>query len=451
MRRRGIWRSPRKPASRLASPGTIPTCENPGVNGPGIEPCSPWWRVSSLTAQPPPPPVTSRFIRKLRGDVLLMNKNVTVGSATSEYIVVEFPTCHTTRLSPRRIRFDFRRGHPRILTCGNRAGRCHWSVDFLRVLSFPPPFHSGAAPYSPRFTIICSQDLDVKSRPNLFTHSLQHATLNSAFSHELNSLIYIWNVELARFIGASVGLAVSKLGSYNGDRVSTSVYQVGIGGKQNENISCFTPGVLYIMNVENVTCRAVGRQQAVHNSCARLQVSQGFRTDVYDGYKITTVEYPLRLRPELEPRNTWPLSGSFGKAMWLVLGVRLLGQVVYQMCAKFPGKLCMLSGQTRHYLTSTHELGVKNNWKRSNKRMRLWGKREHPEVNPAANTMSYKFAIGEKNSLFDPAGNRTRFTLGGGEREIPEINPTTNDIIRHDYHMRKSGLNPDRLGGRQAG
>ncbi|KAJ8889776.1 hypothetical protein PR048_009279 [Dryococelus australis] len=30
----------------------------------------------------------------------------------------------------------------------NRAGRCRWSADFLGDLPIPPPFHSGAAPYS---------------------------------------------------------------------------------------------------------------------------------------------------------------------------------------------------------------------------------------------------------------------------------------------------------------
>ncbi|KAJ8895474.1 hypothetical protein PR048_000807 [Dryococelus australis] len=37
--------------------------------------------------------------------------------------------------------------------------------EFSRVLPFPPPFHSGAAPNSPRFTLIGSQDLDVNNRP----------------------------------------------------------------------------------------------------------------------------------------------------------------------------------------------------------------------------------------------------------------------------------------------
>ncbi|KAJ8878511.1 hypothetical protein PR048_019089 [Dryococelus australis] len=31
---------------------------------------------------------------------------------------------------------------------GNRAGRCRWSAGFLGDLPFPPPLHSGAAPYS---------------------------------------------------------------------------------------------------------------------------------------------------------------------------------------------------------------------------------------------------------------------------------------------------------------
>ncbi|KAJ8874234.1 hypothetical protein PR048_025077 [Dryococelus australis] len=46
--------------------------------------------------------------------------------------------------------------------------RCPWSAGFLGDLPFPPPLHSGATPYSPRYTPIGLQDLAVKSRPNLF-------------------------------------------------------------------------------------------------------------------------------------------------------------------------------------------------------------------------------------------------------------------------------------------
>ncbi|KAJ8885938.1 hypothetical protein PR048_012144 [Dryococelus australis] len=63
-------------------------------------------------------------------------------------------------------------GSLRIFARGNRAGRCHWSAGFLGDLPFPPPFHYGAAPYSPHFALIGSEDLDVKSRPNLFIHPL---------------------------------------------------------------------------------------------------------------------------------------------------------------------------------------------------------------------------------------------------------------------------------------
>ncbi|KAJ8878202.1 hypothetical protein PR048_022670 [Dryococelus australis] len=49
-RKREMPEKIRRPA---ASSGTIPTCENPGVARPGIEPGSPWREASRLTAQPP--------------------------------------------------------------------------------------------------------------------------------------------------------------------------------------------------------------------------------------------------------------------------------------------------------------------------------------------------------------------------------------------------------------
>ncbi|KAJ8873683.1 hypothetical protein PR048_024515 [Dryococelus australis] len=66
-------------------------------------------------------------------------------------------------------RFRVQLGRSRIFARGHRGGRCRWSAGLSRGSSVPPPFHSGAAPYSPRFALIGSQDLDVKSRTNLFT------------------------------------------------------------------------------------------------------------------------------------------------------------------------------------------------------------------------------------------------------------------------------------------
>ncbi|KAJ8886138.1 hypothetical protein PR048_012347 [Dryococelus australis] len=48
---------PEKTCRPAVSSSTIPTSENLGVSRPGIEPGSPWMEASSLTAEPPPPPI----------------------------------------------------------------------------------------------------------------------------------------------------------------------------------------------------------------------------------------------------------------------------------------------------------------------------------------------------------------------------------------------------------
>ncbi|KAJ8880248.1 hypothetical protein PR048_016714 [Dryococelus australis] len=61
------------------------------------------------------------------------------------------------------------RGCSRVFAHGNRAGRCHWSVSRFGVLPLPQSLHPGAAQYSTRFTLIDSQELLVKRRPNIST------------------------------------------------------------------------------------------------------------------------------------------------------------------------------------------------------------------------------------------------------------------------------------------
>ncbi|KAJ8883005.1 hypothetical protein PR048_014844 [Dryococelus australis] len=68
----------------------------------------------------------------------------------------------TTRLPPSRTGFDSRLGRSRIFARGNRAGLRRKSVDILGHFPFLPSFHSGTAPYLRRFTLIGSQNLDVK-------------------------------------------------------------------------------------------------------------------------------------------------------------------------------------------------------------------------------------------------------------------------------------------------
>ncbi|KAJ8877123.1 hypothetical protein PR048_021576 [Dryococelus australis] len=66
-------------------------------------------------------------------------------------------------------RFDSRRGRSPDFRNSDLCRTTSLVGGFPGDLPFPSPFHSGAAPYSSRFTLIGSQDLEVKSRPNLST------------------------------------------------------------------------------------------------------------------------------------------------------------------------------------------------------------------------------------------------------------------------------------------
>ncbi|KAJ8891927.1 hypothetical protein PR048_004486 [Dryococelus australis] len=153
---------------------TIPTCENP-VTRPGSVPGSPWWE-----AQPPRPPsrssgekagvgfdLSSRDseLDNLSGPQVAQNALRPEGYVTfsnSFLCMQEWPDYLPPNKS-NRVRFPAR-SQVRIVP-DDAAGRRVFSGKSC----FPPPLHSDNAPYSPRFTFIGSQDLDVKSRPNFST------------------------------------------------------------------------------------------------------------------------------------------------------------------------------------------------------------------------------------------------------------------------------------------
>ncbi|KAJ8878116.1 hypothetical protein PR048_022583 [Dryococelus australis] len=83
----------------------------------------------------------------------------------------EFTGIKTARITARRIGFDSRSGRPTIFACASRDGRWLRLAGFPGDLPFPLPLQSDAAPFSPRFTLIGSQDLYVKCHPNFFTHT----------------------------------------------------------------------------------------------------------------------------------------------------------------------------------------------------------------------------------------------------------------------------------------
>ncbi|KAJ8895288.1 hypothetical protein PR048_000613 [Dryococelus australis] len=128
----------------------------------------------------------------------------------------------TTRLPPRCTGLDSRRGRSQIFAFGVRAGRCRWSVGFLGDLLFSPPLHYGAAPYLPRLTLIGSQDLDVKSRPNLSIKK-----------------------KLLRFVSVEAAVQVSDPASQLGDMSS-------IAGASGSGLSQLAEIDLYVASIRRI-------------------------------------------------------------------------------------------------------------------------------------------------------------------------------------------------------
>ncbi|KAJ8866009.1 hypothetical protein PR048_033533 [Dryococelus australis] len=85
------------------------------------------------------------------------------GAAVAERLVCSPPT--------NAIRVQYPTESLRIFACGNRAGRCRWSAGFSRGSSVSPGLSFRHRSILTSITLIGSQDLAVKSRPNLFALS----------------------------------------------------------------------------------------------------------------------------------------------------------------------------------------------------------------------------------------------------------------------------------------
>ncbi|KAJ8882836.1 hypothetical protein PR048_014650 [Dryococelus australis] len=82
--------------------------------------------------------------------------------------------------------FNHHPGRFRISAGGDRSRTM--PLVFSEIFRFPRPCVPGAAPFSLHFTLIGSQDLDFKSRPNLFTHLTKNVPL---YRHALYSLLVL--------------------------------------------------------------------------------------------------------------------------------------------------------------------------------------------------------------------------------------------------------------------
>ncbi|KAJ8868718.1 hypothetical protein PR048_030257 [Dryococelus australis] len=123
-----------------------------GATQPGIEPGSPWWETF----------VTDTLRTHLFADdeelLCLDNLDQHLSTETDTQCMLGCPGDAMVSSYP----------PPPLLAVaiaygsGSRVVRCRWKLGFHEDLPFPPLYDSGSVPYSPRFTLIGFQDLDVK-------------------------------------------------------------------------------------------------------------------------------------------------------------------------------------------------------------------------------------------------------------------------------------------------
>ncbi|KAJ8888539.1 hypothetical protein PR048_008030 [Dryococelus australis] len=225
---------PDKTRRSIASSSTIPTCENPGVTWPAIEPVRVVLpRVTAVFATLLL--VTNITCSQIVEKAYHANKPIAIGRSLlekqfsdltgllgiwqlrhSSYAIrvqtVNPCQKNTSANQDSRVRIDeYSYGRdPELLECRSRWATSVWTSPVFLTTLLPPkanrvrfpvgylpefrmrescrmmplvgafprgspisqPLHFDVAPYSPRFTLIGSQYLDVKSQPKLFTHPL---------------------------------------------------------------------------------------------------------------------------------------------------------------------------------------------------------------------------------------------------------------------------------------
>ncbi|KAJ8893416.1 hypothetical protein PR048_006007 [Dryococelus australis] len=138
----------------------------------------------------------------------------------------------------------------------DRAGRHLWSAGFLGDLPFPPPLHSGAAPYSPHFIFIGSQQLDVKSGPNLFTR------WPYAVCRRHESPKYATGFPLDSELNSDVSFLVSPPESATYALQRTRAFVIG---DRSAGLTSVLPRVLWRRSLQSRDCPAVSVVSEVHS------------------------------------------------------------------------------------------------------------------------------------------------------------------------------------------
>ncbi|KAJ8895151.1 hypothetical protein PR048_000476 [Dryococelus australis] len=184
MKGRGKREIPEKTHGPAASSGMIPPCNNPSATHAGNrtrrhrsgETCV---HRSSLYPQFQPPVIDRRkeprvFYRSLENTALF---SVYAARKPGRATVTE----RLARSPPSKVnRVQYSAGSPDFRSGNHAAGRCRWSAGFLGDLPFPPPLHSGAAPFSPQ-SLSSALKTSLPSPDPEFSHPCQLAQIAPRF------------------------------------------------------------------------------------------------------------------------------------------------------------------------------------------------------------------------------------------------------------------------------
>ncbi|KAJ8883179.1 hypothetical protein PR048_015019 [Dryococelus australis] len=123
------------------------------------------------------------------------------------------------------VRLLAQRGSSRIFASGIRAGRCRWPAGFLGDLPFPRTFHSGAAPYSPHFTLASPQNLMLRADQISALHSTSKSLLVVMVYHDSHTHMYTYIEPLTFFFNPQPGHSgFSHVGIVPDDAVGRRVF-----------------------------------------------------------------------------------------------------------------------------------------------------------------------------------------------------------------------------------
>ncbi|KAJ8872085.1 hypothetical protein PR048_025686 [Dryococelus australis] len=384
----------------------------------------------------------------------------------------------------RRMGSDFRRGGYRILELGNRAGRCCWSPGFPGNSPFPPSSHPGAAPCSPQFTYVFSQDPAVKAipiSPPVHTpyaykdrnHARRHASRQRGIGQPwpaIGAMTTSLSVLIAKLILEETGKNQHRHRKNPVDRIEFQIFMhysemlretsFGKGWVDEGEVTRATPYMSSAKkrverkgNKEGGEARKIGRgnqcivpsrpftpQTPSPPSSRYLLSSPDYRTlsakllptdfrllDRCDIYRVASQRPDISLNAalretEVAESTVFP-SGGGGR--WSLRNLRV------NLC----WTRAVLRVSARNVEAGRHSRATHHHT------IHLHAERQHSSV-ISINTISSSSSSSSGPPEFLGTLVASSWNERVGETGDPRGNPPTSGIVRHDHHMRKSESDP---------